>query len=71
MSERDLGVKYGKGAERVDRTDKEPENKVMVKGTCLGVKDTPFKGMKNGVSLGTVSGDPESSREGEGRRRER
>ena len=36
------------------------------KNTCFGVKDTPFKGMKDGVSLGTVAGGRESSREGEG-----
>ena len=29
MSSRDLGVKYGKGAERVDRTDRESKNKVI------------------------------------------
>ena len=29
MSERDSGVKYGKGTERVTRTDRESENKVI------------------------------------------
>ena len=29
MSVRDLGIKYGKGAERVDKRDWKLENKVM------------------------------------------
>ena len=29
VSDRDLGLKYGRGAERVDKTDKESENKVI------------------------------------------
>ena len=29
MSNRDLRVKYGRGAERVDKTNRESENKVM------------------------------------------
>ena len=29
VSDRDLGVKYGRGAERVDKTDKNSENRVM------------------------------------------
>ena len=29
VSDRDLGVKYGRGAERVDKTDKESENRMI------------------------------------------
>ena len=29
MSDRDLGVKYSRRAERVEKTDKESENKVI------------------------------------------
>ena len=29
VSDRDSGVKYGRGAERVDKTDRESENMVM------------------------------------------
>ena len=62
-----MGVKYGKGAETVNSTDRESENKVMdSKAHVLRVKGIPFKVIKNGVSLGTVAGGPESSREGKG-----
>ena len=60
-------VKYGKGPERVNRTDRESEKKVRdSKHMSWSERYTPLKSIKNGVSLGTVADSPESSREGEG-----